>query len=421
MNKLILSKRSYSEFKNCIIRTLTSLSILTQKSSTLFFSIIFCSSILFISCSTTEPPKSEPEILTGLSISEADYQKMKEKHRPLKPFDQLPPPPAPDYSSPDSWAALYPRLDEADVAPPNTSYPEAQDSASIDVFFVHPTCYTGKDYWNGPINSTEVKSAVSFIMMYLASSFNATARIYAPRYRQFTVFSVLEKETNSGMKAIDFAYYDVERAFNYYISNYNQGRPFILASHSQGSMHASRLMQTKIVGTSLQSKLVAAYLLGMAIPDNLNGISPANSATDVGVYLNWNSYLTGADNRFFTEDIVIWVGNSYRKSKGINLLQINPLSWLKNGGKISASNNPGSLPSNPGTDLLPLVERVTSADASGNVLIIDKPTVPGFPGDGPDAPLLNADKGDYHNYDYQLFYESIRKNAIDRTKAYIKK
>ncbi|MBZ0198683.1 MAG: DUF3089 domain-containing protein [Ignavibacteriaceae bacterium] len=394
----------------------------TKISRYLLMLFFFCTVLFINSCSVSDPdPETYPEILTGVTLSDADFQKLKANHRPLKTFEQLPPPSAPDYSIQESWAALWSRADEADVAPPNSIYQEAQDSAEVDVFFLHPTCYTKKDFWNGPIEDEETKNTVSFMMMYLASTFNSTARVYAPRYRQFTLFAILEKETMSGMQAIELAYSDVERAFDYYIKNYNNGRPFILASHSQGSMHAGRLLQTKIVGTSLQSKLVAAYLIGMAIPDNLSGISPASSATDYGVYINWNSLTAGADTRFFTEDIVIWVGNAYRKSKGISILQVNPLSWLKNGGKISASNNPGSLPSDIGTDLLPLVSGVTGTDASGNVLIIDKPTIPGFPGDGADAPLLNADKGDYHNYDYQLFYESIRKNSIDRVKAYLKK
>ena len=363
---------------------------------------------------------SKQTVLTGVTLSETDFQKLAEVHRPSKAFDKLPSPPSPDYASADSWAALWPRADEADAAPPNTAYPEAQDSAPADVFFVHPTCYTKNDYWNGPVDDPDVKNTVSFMMMYLASVFNAAARVYAPRYRQFTLFSVVEKETTSGMQAVEVAYSDVERAFNYYLENLNEGRPFILASHSQGSMHASRLLQTRIVRTSLQSRLVAAYLIGMAIPNNLRGIKPACSATDSGVYLNWNSSTLDADTRFFTEDVVIWVGNAYRKSAGVPILQVNPLSWLLNGGKVAASNNPGSLPADPGSTLPPLIKGVTSADASGNTLIVEKPEVSGFPGDGPDAPLLNADKGDYHNYDYQLFYESIRKNAVDRANAYLK-
>lgn len=382
---------------------------------------VICAALVSSSCGLINSESTpEQKILTGVTLSAADFQRLRDNHRPLKSFDELPPPLAPDYASEESWAALWPRADEADVAPPNTAYPEAQDSAQVDVFFVHPTCYTKKDFWNGPIDDPDVKRTVSFMMKYMASVFNATARLYAPRYRQFTLFSVVENETTSGMQAIELAYSDVERAFDYYIKTLNQGRPFILASHSQGSMHSGRLLQTKIVETSIQSKLVVAYLIGMAIPNNLPGIEPARSATDYGVYINWNSLTADADPRFFTEDIVIWVGNAYRKSKGISILQVNPLSWLMNGGKVAVSNNPGSLPSDPGSNLRPLINGVTSADASGNILVIEKPIVSSdFPGDGPDAPLLNADKGDYHNYDYQLFYESIRKNVMDRVNAYL--
>jgi hypothetical protein len=346
-----------------------------------------------VSCSEDGSGDAGTAILTGLSLSDAEYQKLRSQHRPLNAFDDLRPPPAPDYASPESWAALWPRADEADVASPNTAYPEAQNEAHIDAFFIHPTCYTKKDYWNGPIDDPEVRKTVSFIMMYLASAFNAASRVYAPRYRQFTLFSVAEKETHSGMQAIELAYSDVKAAFDYYITHYNSGRPFILASHSQGSMHGSRLLQTRIVGSLLQTRLVAAYLIGMAIPENLRGIAPASSEVDCGGYINWNAMTREADTRFFTEDIVIWVGHSYRKSKGISILQVNPLSWLKNGGKVEAVFNPGSLPSSQDVSLSPLLKGVTSADASGTVLIVEKPTVPGFPGDGPDAPLITLTKG----------------------------
>ncbi len=156
---------------------------------------------------------SKQTVLTGVTLSETDFQELAEVHRPLGSFDELPSPPTPDYTSADSWAALWPRADEADAAPPNTAYPEAQNSAPADVFFVHPTCYTKKDYWNGPIDDPDVKNAVSFMMMYLASVFNAAARVYAPRYRQFTLFSVVERETTAGMQAIELAYSDVERAY----------------------------------------------------------------------------------------------------------------------------------------------------------------------------------------------------------------
>jgi len=255
-------------------------------------------------------------------------------------------------------------------------------------------------------------------MKYQASVFNAGARVYAPRYRQFGMYSVVEKETTSGMQAIDLAYSDVERAFDYYIRHYNKGRPFIIAGHSQGSMHGSRLLQTKVIGKPLQPKLVAAYLIGVTIPKDLPGIEPSTSPTDTGKIINWNSYIRGGETTFFTDDIIIWVGNSYRKVKGITSVQVNPLSWKLNGGKVAAADNPGSLPANI---IGLLVPNITGADASGEVLIVEKPRIKGFEGDGPDVPLLNPDKGDFHIYDYQLFYESIRKNTIDRANSFIRR
>ncbi|MBA4393903.1 MAG: hypothetical protein C0407_10155, partial [Desulfobacca sp.] len=220
---------------------------------------VLCTALISTSCSLIDSDSApKPTILTGVTLSAADFQKLRDNHRPLKSFDEIPPPAAPNYASGDSWAALWPRADEADVAPPNTAYPEAQNSAQADVFFVHPTCYSKKDFWNGPIDDPDVQNTVSFIMKYMAGVFNAAGRVFAPRYRQFTLFSVVENETTSGMQAIELAYSDVERAFDYYIKYWNQGRPFILASHSQGSMHSGRLLQTKIVGTPIQSRLVAA-------------------------------------------------------------------------------------------------------------------------------------------------------------------
>jgi hypothetical protein len=358
---------------------------------------------------------SRSGIVTGATLDPDDQRKLKQALRPDSLFEEAPPPPPPDYRSPDSWAALPWRKDDADAAPPNTRYPEAQATAVADVFFVHPTGYSKAASWNGPIDDPDAVQAASLVMKYLASSFNAGARVYAPRYRQATLYAFLDYETLSGVRALELAYSDVVRAFDQYIAEYNQGRPFMLAGHSQGSTHALRLLQEKIIGESLQNKLVAAYLVGMAIPREIPGIRPSRTANDTGGVISWTSYTRDGDPCFLTRDIVIWFGGAYRKAEGLALVQVNPLSWELNGGEVPASNNPGSLPfHDPAGAPPPLVPGVTGADASGRVLIVEKPAVPGFPGAGPEMPILNADFGDYHHYDYVLFYESIRKNAIDR-------
>ena len=66
-----------------------------------------------------------------------------------------------------------------------------------------------------------------------------------------------------GKQALDFAYQDVKAAFEYYLKHYNNGRPIIIASHSQGTWHAESLLHDYFENDStLRKRLVAAYLIG---------------------------------------------------------------------------------------------------------------------------------------------------------------
>ncbi|MDD5437049.1 MAG: DUF3089 domain-containing protein, partial [Candidatus Omnitrophica bacterium] len=167
--------------------------------------------------------------------------------------------------------------------------------------------------------------------------------------------------------------------------------------------------------------LVAAYLIGGTIPREMSGIEPARSATDTGVLIGWNTYTKDGDPRIFTNGLIGWIGGAYVKMGGRPLLQVNPLSWELNGPALEPSRNPGALPFFGNIDEAPmLVPAVCGADASGKVLIIDKPVVRGFAvPEHDDMPILNTQYGDYHNFDYTLFYESIRKNALDRVNAFM--
>lgn len=331
-------------------------------------------------------------------------------------------PPAPDYGSPDAWAALPDKKDNADLAPLNTKYPESQATAAADVFFIHPTtAATARDCWNVRVDDPAAVRDLDDILGFCASAFNAAAKVYAPRYREVNISVFFNDKTNLTIQAVDFAYRDVERAFLHYVKVYNQGRPFILAAHSQGSMHGSRLLQEHIIGTPLMDRLVAAYIIGGPTPAKIPGIQPARSATDTGVLIGWNTYTKEGDPAIFTNGLNGWLNGSYTRMAGRPLVQVNPLSWELNGPAVPASRNPGSLPAMEGTTGMPsLVPAVCGADASGKVLIINKPEAPGFTmPEADDTPVLNTKYGDYHNYDYQLFYESIRKNALDRVNAFI--
>lgn len=364
------------------------------------------------------------EIVTGGNVS-AEARAKIDPAKPNSTFETQDLPPEPDYSLPGSWAALPEMEEAADLEPANTKYPQSEAKAAVDVFFVHPTtAVAARDNWNIPINDPLALQDVDNIMAYCASVFNAAARVYAPRYRAAKLYAFFDDKTTSGIKAVDLAYRDVERAFLYYLKEHSYGRPFILAGHSQGSIHLSRLLQEHIIGTPLMDRLVAAYLIGGTAPAEIPGIKPSRSATDIGVLIGWNTYTKDGDPTIFTNGLIGWINGSYTKMGGRPLIQTNPLSWKLNGPAVPALQNPGSLPfiEGPKGGAPSLVPAVCGADASGDAVIINKPEVPGFTYAGAgDIPVLNPAFGDYHSYDYTLFYESLRKNAIDRAKAFIER
>ncbi len=359
-------------------------------------------------------------VATGANLSGEAREKI-DRAKPASTFETQALSQPPDYGSGNSWAALPDRSDSADFSPANTKYPESQALAAADVFFIHPTtAVTARDNWNIPIDDAAAVRDLDNILIFCASAFNSAAKIYAPRYREAAFYAFFDDKTDSGVKAVELAYHDIERAFLYYIKYYNKGRPFILAGHSQGSIHGYRLLQEKITGTPLMDRMIAAYLVGGAIPENTPGIPPSRSATDTGVIIGWNTYTKEGDPGIFTDGIIGWIGGAYTKMGGRPLLRTNPLSWELNGPEVPSSRNPGSLSIPQDRDEKPLlVPAVCGADASGKVIIINKPTAGRFtfPELG-DMPVFNDRYGDYHDFDYQLFYESIRKNAVDRIRKF---
>ena len=49
--------------------------------------------------------------------------------------------------------------------------------------------------------------------------------------------------------------------------NLNEDKPFIIAAHSQGALHAQRLINKMVDNTDLKNKLVCAYVIGYIMPE----------------------------------------------------------------------------------------------------------------------------------------------------------
>ena len=336
--------------------------------------------------------------------------------KPARPFSAASTPASPDYAQHESWAALPDREDSADALPA-IGVMDQQESAAVDVFFVHPTTYFGTDNWNQPLDNKPVNQLTdSFVMRGQAAVFNSCCRIYAPRYRQATIFSFLDK-SGSGPAALAVAYSDVERAFEYFLQHFSQNRPFILASHSQGTVHLRSLLEKRITGTSLRNRLVAAYAIGFGLDAEEFGRSVpdvpiCHSAEQTGCVVSWNA--VGPE-----------VARYVDTSKNIC---VNPLTWRADGAHADASSNLGGV-SYPGSfagslaDLKELPREFIEAKPVLEPGVADAQCVDGM--------LLVKEirsthyasrpmgRDNYHIYDYHLFAMNLRKNAELRVAQYL--
>ena len=201
-------------------------------------------------------------------------------------FTDVPPPAPPDYANEDHWAALPNRTDDADTVPIGAT--DLQATAPADVFFVHPTTFLSADAWNQALDDDATNLTTDeMVMQGQASVFNGCCRVYAPRYRQATLAAFFADDEN-GPQALSLAYEDVVTAFRYFVAHFNQDRPFVLASHSQGSRHLNLLLAQEIAGTPLGDRMVAAYPIGFDI-DGSNGIPVRETPTQTGCQVSWNT------------------------------------------------------------------------------------------------------------------------------------
>ena len=89
-------------------------------------------------------------------------------------------------------------------------------------------------------------------------------------------------------------YDDIIAALNYFFENYNNGRPFIIAGHSQGSCMAKLVLKKYFKKhPEYYERMVAAYIIGFAVTsDELAAYSHLKFATgesDTGVIISWNT------------------------------------------------------------------------------------------------------------------------------------
>ena len=285
-------------------------------------------------------------------------------------------PAAPDYSDAAMWHIEYnDKGDGADVFYlPSTWEYDRTTTDGIICHYADPSITKHHD---------DVEIEMKGVADYMADGNN----FYSPHYRHITLdsWATLNEDTIS-RRYNDVAFVDVRNAFNHYMSENNNGRPFILAGFSQGGKSVVELL--KILTPEQREKLIAAYVLGYKVtPDDVAAapwIKAAQKADDTGVTICYNS----VSDVKYVKPVV----------SAPTVMCINPVNWR--------------------TDASPAVLNDTitvTVNPDYKVLVVQ-----GY--DGSSLPnILNIlNTGDYHGAEPWLYSGCLRDNFHTRIKSFRK-
>lgn len=334
-------------------------------------------------------------------------------YEPKISFADSPQGEAPDYSKVASWAAHPAR--------PGTSrdVPEGflvTDVPAVNIFYVTPTTYMNKARWNAPLDDAATNAQTDRMIRHQATAFNGVGRIWAPRYRQATLGAFFT-EKQDRVQAFVLAYQDVASAFDTFLEAAGD-KPFIIASHSQGSLHALALLQHKLASHPARERLVAAYLVGwpVSIKADLEpfGYAPCDTPEATGCVVSWQSFGEPADPSGVLAAYGAAPGPTGIARAGTPMVCTNPLTWQTGTDRAEADANLGALPFvEVGQPLAAIQKGLTGAacDTTGILRLTANPQ-------GPYSQQVMPGEN-YHVYDYALFWANVRANAQTRVDAFL--
>ena len=302
-------------------------------------------------------------------------------------------PESPNYSDRRSWAVLpdqwNPYLEEV------VGKAKLKDS---DVFYIYPTLFLDKkdSKWNADIYKSSIRDDVlKKAVAYQASAWVEAGNLYVPFYRQAHYRIFVNPYSEHGQEAGMLAYNDVRRAFEHYLKHYNQGKPIVIAAHSQGSLHAKKIIQEFFDGKPLQKKLIAAYLIGVKIEKSMfKEIEPLQLPEATGGFVTWNTYKKNKLPKRYQE----WYKGG---------VVTNPISWNSEK-KTHKSQHLGLLYSDK-----KIYPQSLSVELIDGMVWSTIPKVP--------KRFLLSFVKNYHFADINLFWADIQKNALIRTEAWFQK
>ena len=186
----------------------------------------------------------------------------------------------------------------------------------------------------------------------------------------------------------------------------------MLAGHSQGSFIIKRLLREKIAGTPLARRIVAAYVIGWVVDTARDlpamGLPGCAAPDQAGCVVSYLSFTDNADTSMMREAYERFAGADGAGATP-HYLCSNPLTGGIGGTAAPEANAGAIVP-----DLKMEHARITpglvgaSCAADGTLRI----------GHGPDLGPFVLPGGNYHVYDYALYWTNLREDFARRVAAW---
>ena len=293
--------------------------------------------------------------------------------------------------------ASIPVSDTIDYSNPQCWFENKQDAMGkdVDLFYVVPTCvwdYTdslGQTRHHMDIFNAKQRALVNPSIQLAKSVLADSCNFFSPYYRQISMDSWLTLDTALIEERFKLAYQDVADAFHYYMEHDNQRKPFILAGHSQGAKAVIELLKREMT-PDISRKLIATYAIGYTVtPEELANyptLRPAQDSIDTGVLIGFNSVTRPeAVSPLFRDNVVC----------------INPVNW-----RTDATPTPSYQGFTVAQDTTIHTLIVTGIDEEQYFIPSVETLLP---------------KGNLHVQEFNLYNEDLRKNVLQRIRAYRKK
>ncbi len=289
-----------------------------------------------------------------------------------------------DYSKKTNWAFRSDTDDFKKLIPKNYKI-KNEVPFDVSVFFIHPTSLFSSVNWNADTLHFKNNEIIDLSLENQASVFAGLTELYVPHYREMHIHSYSDKK--NGFKAFDFAYKDILSAFKYFIKNIKT-KKFIIASHSQGTNHAKKLINEYIIlNENLNKNLILSYMIGMDIKENEMKIDLCENPNQLNCFLNWRSF----NNLYYPNN---W-------NYGEDYVSINPINFSTKFSWSNRKNHKGILFPNKKI----YFSKSISARNEKGILWIKFPK---------NLFMKKFKRNSYHNADYNLFWINIRSNLINR-------